>query len=67
MGLRRRSATFGGDIVFRIGAPRSMNMGTTRPLFLYDAAARHALQSVVLRRPAILRYALWAAVFPIAG
>jgi hypothetical protein len=31
----------------------------------YDAAAR-ALQSTNLRRPAILRYASWAAVFPIS-
>jgi hypothetical protein len=32
----------------------------------YNAAARDALQSANLRRPAILRYASWAAVFPIS-
>jgi hypothetical protein len=44
-------------------------MGTTRSLCPYDAAARDALQSANLRRPAILRYASWAswaAVFPIS-
>jgi hypothetical protein len=34
------------------GAPRSMKMGT-----IDDGAARHALQSASLRRPAILHYA----------
>jgi hypothetical protein len=48
------------------GAPRSMKMGTIRSLCPYDAAARDALQSANLRRPAILRYASWAAVFPIS-
>jgi hypothetical protein len=48
------------------GAPRSMKMGTTRSLCPYDAAARHALQSANLRGPAILRYASWAAIFPIS-
>ena len=37
-----------------------------RSLWHYDAAARHALQSVNLRRPAILHYASWAVVFPIS-
>src|SRR5262249_10404734 len=41
------------------GAPRSMKMGTTASPWRYDAAARHALQSVNLRRPAILHYASW--------
>lgn len=41
-----------------------MKMGTIRSPCLYDAAARHALQSANLRRPAILPYASWAAVFP---
>ena len=39
------------------GAPRSMKMGTIRSPWRYDAAARHALQSANLRRPAILRAA----------
>jgi antitoxin component HigA of HigAB toxin-antitoxin module len=34
-----------------------MKMGTIPPLSRYDAAARHALQSVNLRQLAILRYA----------
>jgi hypothetical protein len=38
-------ATIGGDGEFRIGAPRSMKMGTIRSPCLYDTAARHALQS----------------------
>jgi hypothetical protein len=36
------------------GAPRPMKMGTTASPFPYDAATRHALQSVNLRRTAIL-------------
>src|ERR1700686_1214981 len=43
------------------GAPRPMKMGTTLSPWRYDAATRHALQSVSLRWPAILRYDLWAA------
>ncbi len=43
-----------------------MKMDTLRSPCPYDAAARHALQSVDLRRPAILHYALWAAVFSIS-
>jgi hypothetical protein len=39
------------------GAPRSMKMGTIHSPYRYDAAACHALQSVILRRPAILHYA----------
>ena len=42
-------------------------MGTTRSPFPYDAAARHALQEVVLRRPAILRYAIWEAASRFRG
>jgi hypothetical protein len=53
-------AVFGGDSVFRSGAPRSMKVGTIRSPFRYDAAARHALQLANLRQPAILRYASWA-------
>jgi hypothetical protein len=46
----------------------SMKMGTIRSPCRYDAAARHALQSVNLRRPTILRYASLAAWLPdIAG
>jgi hypothetical protein len=41
-----------------------MKMGTIRSPCPYDAAVRHAPQSVNLRRPAILRYASWAAVEP---
>src|SRR5216684_6137964 len=47
-----------------VGAPRSMTMGTIASPCRYDAAARHASQSANLRRPAILHYASWAAVFP---
>jgi hypothetical protein len=43
------------------GAPRSMKMGTIASPWRYDAAARPALQSANLRRPAILHYALWTA------
>jgi hypothetical protein len=43
-----------------------MKMGTTRSPFPYDDATRHALQSVNLRRTAILHYASGAAVFPIS-
>jgi len=43
-----------------------MKMGTIRSPSPYDAAARHALQSASLRRPAILRYDSWADVFPIS-
>ncbi len=41
-----------------------MEMGTIASPCRHDAAARHALQLVNLRRPAILHYASWAAVFP---
>jgi hypothetical protein len=50
----------------QIGAPWSMKMGTIVSLSRYDGAAIHALQSVNLRRPAILRYALWAVARPAA-
>jgi len=43
-----------------------MKMGTIGSPCRYDTAARHALQSVNLRRPAILRYDSWAAVFLIS-
>jgi hypothetical protein len=43
-----------------------MKMGTIRSPCPYDAAAHRALQSASLRRPAILRYASRAAVFPIS-
>jgi hypothetical protein len=39
-----------------------MKMGTIRSPCPYDAAARHALLSVNLRRPAILHYDSRAAV-----
>ena len=41
--------------------------GTMCSRFPYDAAARHALQSVNLRRPAILRYATWEAASRFRG
>src|SRR5215471_2255149 len=44
-----------------VGAPRSMKMDTTASPCLYDAAVRRALESVNLRRAAILHYALWRA------
>jgi hypothetical protein len=40
----------------QIGAPRPTKMGTIASPWHYDAAARHALQSASLRRPAILHY-----------
>ena len=42
-----------------------MKMGTTRSPWLYDAAARHALQLANLRCAAILHDAAWAGVVPI--
>jgi len=64
--VRAKSAAFGCGSVFRTGAPRSMKLGTIRSPWHYDAAARHALQSVNLRRPAPLHYTSRAAVFPIS-
>src|SRR5262249_38171471 len=61
-----KTAAFGANSAFRSGAPRSMKMGTTRSPCPYDVAARHALQSANVRRPAILHYASCAAVFPIS-
>ena len=49
-----------------VGAPRSMKMDTTPSPCLYDAAVRRALESVNLRRPAILHYASWAGVLPVS-
>ena len=46
------------------GAPRSMKMGTIPSLWPYDAAARDALQSANLRRPAILYCASWGSCLP---
>jgi hypothetical protein len=51
------------NLLHRRGRP---HMGTIPSLCPYDAAARDALQSANLRRPAILRYAAGAAVFPIS-
>jgi len=42
-----------------------MKMGTIRSPCPYDAAARHALQPVNLRRPAILYYASWDSLLSI--
>jgi hypothetical protein len=43
--------------------PRSMMMGITRSSWRYDAGACHALQSAILRRSAIARYACRLPVF----
>jgi hypothetical protein len=51
------SAAIGAYSVFRSGAPRPMKMSTIASPCRYDAAARHALQSVNLRQLAILRCA----------
>lgn len=42
-----------------------MKMGTTASLYPYDAAAAKAIRPDNQRRTTILRYASWAAVFPI--
>jgi hypothetical protein len=44
-----------------------MKMGTIASLWRYDTAARHALQSAKLRRPAILRYASRGCFSDLAG
>jgi hypothetical protein len=44
-----------------------MKMGTIVSPFPYDAAARHALQSANLRRPAMLRHAAWEAASRFRG
>ena len=58
MGLRRKSAIFGGDSVFRSGAPRPMKMGNTLSPWHYDVALAAAIRSDNQRRTAILHYAL---------
>jgi hypothetical protein len=60
VGSSVKTTDFGGDSVFRSGAPRPTKMGTIASPWRYDAAARHALQSEILRRPAILRCDSWA-------
>ena len=47
-------------------APRPMKMGTIVSLWRYDAAAALAIPPDNRRRTAIVRYASWAAVFPIS-
>jgi hypothetical protein len=42
--------------IMKIGAPRPMKMGTIASPWRYDIGACHALQSVILRWPAIFRY-----------
>jgi hypothetical protein len=64
--LKRKTAGFGVPVLYQSGAPRSMKMGTTCSRWRYDAAARCALQSANLRRPAILRYASRALFLPIS-
>jgi len=49
-----------------IGAPRSMKMGTIFSPWRYDAAAGETIQPDWQRRTTILRYASWAAAFPIS-
>ena len=44
----------------------SVKMDTTPSPCLYDAAVRRALESVNLRRPAILHYVSWAGVLPVS-
>jgi hypothetical protein len=61
-----KSAAFGGDSVFRSGAPRSMKMGNTHSPWRYDAEAFVAIQLVNLRWPAISRYALPAEISSIS-
>jgi len=48
------------------GAPRPMKMGTTASPWRYDAAAAETIRPDNQRRTTILRYASWAAVFPIS-
>ncbi len=48
------------------GAPRPMKMGTTASPWRYEVAAADAIRPDNRRRTAILRYASWAAVFPIS-
>jgi hypothetical protein len=45
------------DLLLSFGAPRSMKMGTIASPWRYDAETCGALQSAILRRPSILRYA----------
>jgi hypothetical protein len=50
-----------GDFLYAldlIGAPRPMKMGNTPSLWRYDSVARPALQSVKLRRTAMLHFDL---------
>src|SRR5262245_45424679 len=49
-----RKAAFGGDRVFRSGAPRPMKMGTIRSPFHYDIRAYITLDSPKLRRSKML-------------
>jgi hypothetical protein len=63
-GMHRGIGGFGGDSVFRTGAPRPMKMGTIVSPWRYDVAVRQPLRSVELRRTAILHYASQAEVFP---
>jgi hypothetical protein len=65
-----RSATgkwrHSAPMAYQSGAPRSMKMGTIASPWRYDAAARHALQPTIPRRPAILRYVSGPVVSPIS-
>jgi hypothetical protein len=54
------------QIVEITGAPRPMKMGTIASLWHYDAAASQAIRPDNVRRTSILRYAPWAALFPIS-
>lgn len=55
--LATRAAAVFAHLFRSGGAPRQMKMGTIASTWRYDAAVCRALQSVTLRRPAILRYA----------
>lgn len=50
----------------RIGAPRSMKMGTTASPWRYDNVAAETIRPDNQRWTTILRYASWAAVVPIS-
>ncbi len=51
---------------YAVPARRSMKMGTIVSPWRYDVLADYALQPAILRRPAIVRCASRAAIFPIS-
>jgi hypothetical protein len=64
--IKRKNGRFWSCQFCRTGAPRPMKMGTTASPWRYEVAAADAIRPDNQRRTAILRYALWAAVFPIS-